>query len=381
MKTLYLDCSMGAAGDMLLSALIELIDNPDGFIGRLNSLGIPNAEYIKTSAVKCGIVGTHIDVRIEAKEQHHHHHSSLHDMEEVIEKLSVSREVRDKAISAFRLIAEAESSVHGKPVDEIHFHEVGTIDAVADVVGVCLAMEEIGAEKIIASRVHVGSGTVKCAHGILPVPAPATAYILRGVPIYGGRIDGELCTPTGAALLKTFVSDFGDMPEMKVSKIGCGMGTKDFEAANCLRAMLGEGKDTTEEIVELACNIDDMTAEEIGFAAEILLESGAKDVYTAPIYMKKNRPGTLLGVICGKEEKEKILSLIFRHTSTIGVREYVCGRYALRREELTKDTPYGKIRVKHSFGYGTDKEKAEYEDIARFARENGISMTEVKKNL
>lgn len=371
---------MGAAGDMLLSALVELTDDPDAFIDRLNSLGIPGAEYIKASAVKCGITGTHIDVRIETRE-HHHHHSSLRDMEEVIEKLPVSGKTRDKAISAFRLIAEAESSVHGRAVEEIHFHEVGTADAVADVVGVCLAMEEIGAEKIAASRVHVGSGTVKCAHGILPVPAPATAYILRGIPIYGGRIDGELCTPTGAALLKTFVSDFGDMPAMRVTKIGCGMGTKDFEAANCLRAMLGESEGGAEEIVELACNIDDMTAEEIGFAVEMLSEGGARDVYTAPIYMKKNRPGTLLNVICGKEDKEKLLSLIFNHTSTIGVREYVCGRYTLRREELTKDTPYGKIRVKRSFGYGTEKEKPEYEDIARIAKDKDISIAEVKKNL
>jgi hypothetical protein len=390
LKTLYLDCSMGCAGDMLLSSLTALTSDGDSFLEKLNGLKIPNVEYKKTIAEKCGICGIHIDVSVNGKvegenlnhhEHHEHHHSSLSDMEHIISHLNVSEKVRKNAISAFRLIAEAESAAHGKAVEEIHFHEVGTLDAVADVVGVCLAMEEIGAEKITASPVHVGSGFVKCAHGILPVPAPATAYILKNVPIYGGEIDGELCTPTGAALLKTFVSEFSDVMKIKVSKIGYGMGTKDFERANCLRAMLGETEEESDFVAELCCNIDDMTAEEIAFAANTILESGARDVFMSPIYMKKNRPGTLLHVICDENEKDKFVSLIFKHTSTLGVREYNCKRYVLEREEGEIDTEYGTVRTKKSFGYGVEREKAEYDCLEKIARERGISITEVKKNI
>ena len=254
---------------------------------------------------------------------------------------------------------------------------VGTLDALADVTGVCLLMELLAPEQVLASPVHVGSGQVRCAHGILPVPAPATALLLEGIPIYGGSIRGELCTPTGAALLRRFVTRFGPLPPMRVEKTGYGMGTKDFEAANCVRAMLGQTEESAGHILELACNLDDMTPEAVGFAMEQLFAAGALDVYTTPIGMKKNRPGVLLTCMCREDDREAMLRTIFRHTSTLGVRVSVCDRYTLSRRQYAVQTPDGEIRVKESSGWGVLRRKAEFEDLARIARQTGKSIAEV----
>lgn len=393
MTVLYLECNMGAAGDMLLSALCELLPDPDKFIEDLNALNIPSVRYAKNSSVKCGITGTHIDVWVGGIREdehmhehhhahtHHHSHTGMHEIEHIIEKLGLPQSVKDDVLSVYRLIAAAESRAHGCEVSQIHFHEVGTMDAVADIVGVCAAMNELNPGRVIVSPINVGFGTVRCAHGLLPVPAPATAHILSGVPIYSGSIEGELCTPTGAALIKHFADEFAAMPVMSVSKIGYGMGTKDFAAANCLRAMLGKTQDLTDTICELICNIDDMTAEEIGYATAVLTDAGALDVFTAPIGMKKNRPGTMLTCLCDEESREKFLWLIFKHTSTIGVREHISKRYVLNREIVEKETKYGKIKIKKSEGYGTKREKPEYNDLTRLAAENDTSIAEIKKEI
>ena len=227
MKTLYLDCGMGAAGDMLTAALLELLPDRDKVIGELNALGIPGVEMVCEKAQKCGIGGTHMSVRVHGEEEseemhdhaHTHHHSGLHEIEHIVGALPLSGRIQKDILAVFGMIAEAESHVHGVPVTEIHFHEVGTMDAVADITAVCVLMDRLAPDQVIVSPVHVGSGQVKCAHGILPVPAPATAYILKDVPIYGGEIRGELCTPTGAALLKYFASRFGAMPVMRTLAI------------------------------------------------------------------------------------------------------------------------------------------------------------------
>ena len=425
MKTLYLDCGMGAAGDMLTAALIELLPNPDEFIGRLNALSVPGVQFRKETAVKCGITGTYISVLMDGVEEseemhghehnhdhehdhdhehnhdhehdhdhvhnhnhehddhhmHEHHHSSMHELEHIISGLNISPRIRKDIIAVYDLIAKAESHVHGVPVTDIHFHEVGTMDALADVTAVCMLMDELSPDEVIVSPVHVGSGQVKCAHGILPVPAPATAYILQDVPIYGGSIQGELCTPTGAALLKYFATRFGDMPVMKTQATGYGMGKKDFPRANCVRAMLGETADKTDTVSELSCNVDDMTAEAIGYASERLFEGGAYEVYTIPVGMKKSRPGTLIRVICREQDRDKIVTLLFKHTTTIGVRESITHRYILERRIETVRTPYGEVRRKVSSGYGTTRIKYEYEDLARIARERNISIEEVRKQI
>ena len=391
---------MGAAGDMLMAALYELLDDKQTFLDTMRGLGLPGIEISADPAVKCGITGTHMKVLVRGSDEldalhdhlhehahehshdhEHHHHTGLHEIEHLLSHLDLPQTVRDDALAVYRRIAEAESKVHGRPVDQIHFHEVGTLDALADVVGVCLLMHLLAPEKVYASSVHVGSGQVRCAHGILPVPAPATALLLSGVPIYGGAIQGELCTPTGAALLTHFVTKFGELPAMRLLKSGYGMGTKDFPAANCVRAMLGETDAPTEEILELSCNLDDCTGEAIGFAMERLLDAGALDVYWTSVGMKKNRPGILLTCMCRPLDREKMVELLFRHTTTLGVRESAFRRYTLSRESKTIQTPDGDIRVKVSTGYGVAREKPEFEDLAKIARETGKSLSELQKNI
>ena len=427
MKTLYFDCGMGAAGDMLTAALLELMPDPVAYIDKLNSLGIPDVKFAREKSVKCGITGTHITVTVAGVEEesemhdhhdhehshehshdgehehhhehshdgeHEHHHEHSHDGEHthhhshasmdgirhiVCDHMNLPEKVREDVLSVYSLIADAESHVHGVPIENIHFHEVGTMDAVADITAVCMLMNEIAPDEVVVSPVHVGSGQVKCAHGILPVPAPATALILQGIPIYGGGIKGELCTPTGAALLKHFATRFGDMPVMNVQSIGYGMGKKDFQTANCVRVMLGESTDQTETVVELSCNVDDMTAEDISFAVERLFDGGAFEVYTVPIGMKKSRPGTLIRVMCSAQKVDEMVRLIYKYTSTIGVRQTLTKRFILDRRIETVSTRLGDVRVKKSSGYGAERQKYEFEDLARIAREKGLSLAEVRK--
>ena len=383
MKTLYLDCAMGAAGDMLAAALLELLDDRDAFVAELNALGLPGVEFRAERSVKCGIAGTHLRVTVHGEEEgeehphEHHHHHTMADIEAIVHACALPERVRDDVLGVYRLIAQAESRVHGESVEEIHFHEVGALDAVADIAAVSLLMDRIGADEVVCSPVHVGSGQVRCAHGLLPVPAPAAAELLRGVPIYGGAVRGELCTPTGAALLRQFVTRFGDLPAMTLDRVGYGMGKKEFDRPNCVRAILGEMPSADETVCELRCNVDDMTGEAIGFAAERLLAAGALDVYTAPIGMKKSRPGTLLCVLCRARDLETILQTIFRHTTTLGVRRTDLQRYTLTRRIETLQTPFGEVRCKISEGYGVERRKFEYDDIARLARENECSIQEV----
>ncbi|MBR2132108.1 MAG: nickel pincer cofactor biosynthesis protein LarC [Oscillospiraceae bacterium] len=416
MRTLYIDCAMGAAGDMLTAALLELLDEPQAFLEELNSIGLHGVSVEQEKSVKCGITGTHIRVRVGDVEEdehlhdhshhehhhthehghghthahphehshdydhhHHHAHSGMHEIEHRVSHLCVPECVKADVLAVYGLIAEAESHAHGVPLQEIHFHEVGTMDALADITAVCLLMHKLKIDRVVVSPVHVGSGQVRCAHGILPVPAPATAYILREIPIYGGEIRGELCTPTGAALLKHFADSFGAMPAMRVEKIGYGMGKKDFPAANCVRCMLGEGENSGDRIVELACNLDDMTGEELGFAMDILLENGALDVYTTAIGAKKNRPAVVLTVLSRLDDKEKMVELLFRHTTTLGIREQEMRRYTLAREFSTVETACGAVQKKCVSGYGVSREKYEFEDLARIAREQKISLREARE--
>ena len=478
MKTLYIECAMGAAGDMLTAALLELMPDKEAALVKLNTMGIPGVVFEAEPSAKCGITGTHMRVLIHGEEEgavpcghthaheehhehnhahehhhehdhhvhthahahvqedahchdsdahdhaHHHehdvHHHAHHGMAEIrslIAGLAVSETVKEKALAVYQSIAEAESKVHGAEVDQIHFHEVGSMDAVADVTAVCLLMELLAPEQVIVSPIHVGSGTVLCAHGRLPVPAPATALILEGMPIYGGSVQGELCTPTGAALLKMFADSFGSMPPMTVAKTGYGMGTKDFEQANCLRAMLGAsftmngtgskmqtgqdaegenigsrgaaGKDTETEnpaghesrITEISCNLDDMTGEDIAFAAERILQAGALDVFTESIYMKKGRPAVKLTVLARPEDEERLAGEIFRHTSTIGVRIHTDRRYELARRSEQRKTPLGTIEVKISDGFGVRKEKIEFASLKEIAETSGKRLAEVRAAL
>ncbi len=389
MKTLYWDLGMGAAGDMLTASLLELLPDPPSFLKRFNALGIPGVEARAEKQQTCGITGTRVKMLIRGREEGdpspdhrgHHGHTTRSDIRRTVGALPLPDGVAEHILSVYDLLAEAESRVHGVTVNEIHFHEVGSCDALADITAVCLLMQELAPDRVVASPVHVGCGQVACAHGILPVPAPATAEILKGVPIYSSGIEGELCTPTGAALLKHFVTRFGDMPVLTPGAIGYGLGKAEFERANCVRAILGESGESEDDVVLLSCNVDDMTGEEIGFATERLLESGAPEVYTVPIGMKKSRPGTLIRVICRKDQRGQMLGLLFSLTSTIGVRETPCRRYLLERREERIDTPLGQVRKKMSTGYGVTKEKYEYDDVAGIARRENRSLREVRRRM
>ena len=453
MRTIYLECGMGAAGDMLTAALLELLPDSRDFLRRLNDIGLPGVAVTAEKMMKCGIAGTHVSVTVHGQreesedvlgfEEHHehihghyhahdddhrhghtphdgsghvhnpmhrnsaaehdchshahthadpdhahdhahhdsaggHHHAGLPEIEHIVSHLKIPEAVQRDVLAVYRLIAEAESAAHDKPVTEVHFHEVGAMDAVADVTAVCMLLHELAPERIAASPVNVGSGHVHCAHGILPVPAPAAAYLLKGVPTYGSEIRGELCTPTGAALLKYFVKEFGPQPVMRVEKIGYGCGTKDFARTNCVRASLGQTQEQQESVVELCCNLDDMSPEAAGFAMERLFEAGALDVYTVPAGMKKNRPGILFTCVCRSEQRDEMIRLLFQHTTTLGVRENICGRYALDRSVKNVQTSYGSVRVKYAEGWGIRRKKAEYDDLARIAAKEGISLQQAR---
>ena len=411
MKTLYIECNMGAAGDMLLSSLAELTGDVKACEKELNSLGIPDVTYEFEKSVKCGIEGTHAHVAVNGVEEdehmhehaheghvhthehehehhhdheendhhhdhehehhhdheHHHHHTHMCDIESIINGLNVSDKVKADALAVYALIAEAESKAHGKPVTDIHFHEVGTMDAVADITGVCYLLEKISPDSIIVSPLATGFGSVRCAHGILPVPAPATASIIEGIPTYSGDIEGELLTPTGAALLKHFAAGFGARPVMSIEKTGYGMGRKDFAKANMLRTFIGSTAGESDKVVELKFNVDDMTGEETGYATGVLMDNGALDVFTTPVFMKKNRPGILFTVLVKPEEKEKFAKLIFENTTTIGIRYNEMDRFKLVRREEKVMTKLGEARVKISEGYGVKRVKPEYDDAAGFA--------------
>jgi len=425
MKTLYFECNMGASGDMLMASLLELHNDPQGFLHRLNGIGIPGVHVSAEASAKCGITGTRVKVQIHGKEEdadsdhhhehdhthddehhhhehkhhshgehhhhehehhshgehHHHHDSSYRGIEHLVEHLNVSDGVKKNVLGIYKLIAEAESRAHGVPVDKIHFHEVGEMDAVADITGVCMLIEELAPDAILASPVNTGSGLVRCAHGVLPVPAPATAYILQNVPMYSDGTKGELCTPTGAALLKHFVKEFCKMPVLSVGKIGYGMGKKDFEKANCVRAFLGTAANNSEEVTELVCNLDDMTPEALSFAQQLLLDEGALDVWTAPIGMKKGRAALSLSCLCRSEQKDKMAAMIFKHTSTLGIRENTCHRYTLQREQTAVQTKHGTVRIKTASGFGVKRSKPEHEDVAKIAREKGLALQDVLKEI
>jgi uncharacterized protein (TIGR00299 family) protein len=410
---LYLECGMGAAGDMLMAALYELLPDGAAFTRKMEALGLPGVSVSFEASVKNGIAGTHARVTVGGAEEethdipaHEHEHDHKHghghkhehahdhghphggagamsvsDIRSLIASLDLPENVRADALAVYALLADAEAAVHGADPGTVHLHEVGALDAVTDIVGCCLLIHMIGADDISASPVHVGAGFVRCSHGVLPVPAPATAHILRGVPIYGGPVDGELCTPTGAALLRHFVGRFGGMDIAAASKIGYGMGSKDFERPNCLRAFLAEtyrgASDERDEIFEITCNLDDMTPEAVGAASERIFEGGALDVFTAPIYMKKNRPAIQLTCLCRTGDRGAVTDLIFEHTSTIGVRVKLCSREKLRYDAKTAHTPYGDVRLKMASGHGVTRGKPEYDDVASAAREHGVPFSRV----
>ncbi len=377
MRALHFDCFSGISGDMTLGALIDAGADLAAIRAGLDSLGLPIKVEVERVR-KGGFAATR--VFIDAPEETEHRH--LPDIEEILGKGALNGTQRDLALRIFRRLAEAEAAVHGMPIERVHFHEVGALDSIADIAGVAIALDTLGVERITSRSVPTGVGTVKCAHGVMPIPTPATALLLKGAPLAASTIKAELTTPTGAAILATVVQEWVESPVMTVRAIGVGAGTKDFlDQPNVLRVFVGEVEGGTsaerDQVWVLETNLDDVPGEVVGFCVEELFAAGALDVYTVAIGMKKNRPGVLLGVIAALADVEAMETILFRQTGTFGVRRHKADRAKLRREAVTVSTPWGEVKAKRGWRAGLDILTPEYEDCARVARANDVTLREV----
>jgi uncharacterized protein (TIGR00299 family) protein len=379
MKIAYFDCFSGASGDMILGALMDAGLPLELLQDELAKLGLSHYELGKTAVVKNGISGSQALVHVE-HDHHHHHHRHLADITEIIEKSALSDAIKQDSIRIFKRLAEAEAKVHNTTPDKIHFHEVGAMDAILDVVGGVIGIHHLGIDTIICSPIHVGSGTVECAHGTLPVPAPATAELVRGRPIYATGVQGELLTPTGAAILTTLASDFGPLPSMTVEQIGHGAGTADRSIANMLRVFIGSaplpGKTfEVEQTATIETNIDDMNPQVYDYLIEKVLEMGALEIFCTSVQMKKNRRGTLVTILCRPEMVTAFSEFLFRETTTIGLRWRLDNRFTLKREFATVKTRFGVISCKiANHGERFINVTPEYEDCKRVAIEQNVPL-------
>ncbi len=372
----YLDCFSGISGDMLLGAMVDTGLAISDLRADLSRLPLRGYEITAEKVSKQGISGTLVRVKTEPS----HTHRGLHDIVAIIGAADLPAEVTGPAIRTFERLATAEARVHSTTVEDIHFHEVGAVDAIVDIVGAFCGLRRLGIEKVYASALPLGGGWVDTQHGRLPVPAPATVELLHGMPSYGGPVDAELVTPTGAAILTTICHDFGEMPPMTIRAIGWGAGSKDLPHPNLLRIFLGEpAKRASEQrLVLIETNIDDMSAEVFGYVMDRLLEAGALDVFYTPIVMKKSRPATLVSVLSEPPLVDSLCDILFRETTTLGLRLKEVGRRCLDREWREVQTEYGLVRVKIGrLGDEILNIAPEYEDCARLAKEKGVPMKAV----
>jgi hypothetical protein len=356
MRTLYFDCFAGISGDMTLGALVAAGADPLALKERLALLDLEGFEVEFERVDRSGISATRAVVRLTKEEKHHRH---LSDIERIIGGSRLNDAVKGRALKIFGRLAEAEARVHNVPVSKIHFHEVGAVDAIVDVVGACVCFELLGVERFASSALHVGSGTVEMAHGRFPVPPPAVAELLRGAPVYSTDIKGELVTPTGAAIVATVCESFGPMPLMRVESTGYGAGTREYQNfPNVLRVLVGDseaasggaggagGAGADEELLMVETNVDDVSPQVLGYLLERALACGALDCFFTGVQMKKNRPGVLISILCRPSEREALTGLLFEETPTLGVRTYAVSRRALEREAVTVETEFGRISVK-----------------------------------
>lgn len=394
MKVLYYDCFSGISGDMNLGAMIDLGIEKEYLISELKKLGLNEYEIKVSKDNRKGISGTRVDVILmnEQSPHHHHFHRNLKDILSIINSSMLNENVKKLSADIFMKVALAEAKVHDVPLNEVHFHEVGAVDSIVDIIGAAICIDYLKVDKIMSSKVEVGGGFVKCAHGILPVPAPATAEILKDIPIKSGRIFFEATTPTGAAILASIVNEYTDSKSFNIKKIGCGIGHKDEgDIPNILRVFLGETQEekylekgysikdyNREEAIILECNIDDMNPEIYGYVMEKLLKNGAMDVYMTPIIMKKGRPAIILSVLCDESTEEKLQDILLIETTTIGVRKYRVKKTMLKRETVKINTIYGDVSAKISYINGeTVKFKPEYEDCKKIAEDYIIPIKKV----
>ena len=380
MKTLYFDCFAGASGDMILGALVAAGVEPGYLREQLSSLPVSGFNIDFETVNRSGLSATY--ARVETAHEHKHRH--LSDIKQIIEASALSDSVKQRAVQIFTRLAEAEARVHNEPVDHVHFHEVGALDAIVDVVGAAICFDALRIDRFICSPIHVGSGMVKMAHGQFPVPPPAVTELLKGVPFYATEIKGELLTPTGAAIITTVCSEYGPIPRITTEKSGYGAGTREYQDfPNVLRVLIGETEDagaTDERLWMIETNLDDASPQIIGHVMDRVLESGALDCFFTPVQMKKNRPAVLLSVLCGAGEKETLMKLLFTETTTLGVRSYEVTRRALQRSVVRVETPYGPIDVKVAHLDGrVVNEMPEFEQCRQAAAKTGVPLKVIEE--
>lgn len=421
MKVLYFDCFSGISGDMTLGALLDLGIDEKAFRDELDKLNLDGYEIVVSKKIINGIVGTDVNVILTDEDENSHneqHHSHVHvhddhshhthehahtanshfhetaahehshtarnlkDIEELINQSSLNPRVKDFSLKVFREIARAEAKVHHKEIHEVHFHEVGAVDSIVDIVGTAICLDLLGVEKVFSSLLHDGSGFIKCQHGIIPVPVPAVMEMLSGskIPLISEDINTELVTPTGMGIIKCLSEGFGKMPAITVEKTGYGMGKRETGRFNALRVVAGnllEDTHNEDEIVVLETNIDDTSPEILGYTLEKLMENGALDAFHTPIYMKKNRPSVMLTVLSSLETEDKLVDILMNETSTLGVRKTISKRYCMKREIVKVDTVHGQIRLKVATRGDVEKAAPEYDDCRKIAKKTGLSLREV----
>src|SRR5882762_4752015 len=380
MKTLYFDCFAGASGDMILGALVAAGVNPQELKAQLALLNVQGYAIEFETVNRSGISATY--ARVQTAPEHAHRH--LSDILKIIYDSRLAESVKDRAAKIFSRLAEAEARVHNEPIEKIHFHEVGALDAIIDVVGAAICFDLLGIEHFVSSALHVGSGMVEMDHGRFPVPPPAVTELLKGVPFYSTEIAGELLTPTGAAIITTVADEYGAIPQMIVEQVGYGAGTREYDKfPNVLRVLLGEAKShatTDERLWMIETNIDDLSPQIIGHVMDRVFELGALDCYFTPVQMKKNRPGVLLSILCDAHEKEAVMELLFTETTTLGVRSYEVERRALERNIVSVETRYGPIDVKVAHLNGrVVNEMPEFEQCRLAARKAGVPLKVVEE--
>lgn len=383
MKIAYFDCFCGAAGDMILAALVDAGLSVDVLKDVVQRLALPDVAVDATTVRRGGLAATHVDVRVGPASRKDHRH--LPQILEIIARAALPDVVAENARRIFERLADAEAAAHGIARERVHFHEVGAADAIVDIVGACAGLHALAVDRVFCSPIPTGSGVVRCEHGLLPVPPPATAYLLRGVPIAESDIATELCTPTGAAILTTLATAFGPPPAMTLRATGCGAGTREFpQRANILRVLIGDAQEArdagdVDQVVVLETQLDDATGQTLAFTVERLLAAGALDAYTTPIGMKKGRPGNLLTVLCRAGDADALEAVVFAETPTLGVRRATWTRHKLERRHETVQTPFGPIRIKVGARGGCDRQAwPEYEDCAAAARTRGVPLRDVQ---
>jgi uncharacterized protein (TIGR00299 family) protein len=385
MKILYYDCFSGISGDMNLGAMLDIGVDPSYLLGEIKKLNVDNYEIEISRENRKGIYGTSFKVTL-ASDSYTHQHRNYRDIVRIIQESDISTKAKDISINIFGKIAEAEARIHGCSIEDVHFHEVGAVDSIVDIVGAAVCLEFLKVDRVISSPVELGGGMVRCAHGILPVPAPATAEILKGIPVKSGAVSFETTTPTGAAILAVTVNQFTDKVNFIPQKIGYGVGHRDTDIPNVLRIIVGDMREevrddddaTEQDAWLLECNIDDMNPELYDVVMDALFEKGALDVYLTPIIMKKSRPAVTLNIICDQDKKKDMEEILWMETTTFGLRSHRISKAMLKREFSTVETKYGPVSIKHACFRGRRiKSKPEYEDCKKLAKIKGVSIKEI----